>query len=140
MTDLSVDARNLNWLVNNFTAKVPGVSNSLVVSSDGLPLALSEHLDRASADQLAAITSGLASLTSGAARCLVAGGVRQVIVEMDQGFMFVTSISDGSVLSVLTSPAADLGLVAYEMALLVSRVGSVLTPALRSEMRTALPL
>jgi len=139
MTTLSPDASNLNWLVNNFTVKVPGVANTLVVSADGLPFALSEHLDRASADQLAAITSGLASLTLGAARCLGAGGVNQVIVEMDEGFMFVMSISDGSVLTVLASPTADLGLVGYEMALLVARVGAVLTPALRSELQSVLP-
>jgi len=139
MTDVATEARNLNWLVDNFTTKVPGVANALVVSADGLPLALSRYLDRASADQLAAIASGLSSLTHGAARCLGAGGVKQVVVEMDEGFMFVMAISDGSVLNVLASPEADLGLVAYEMALLVSRVGSVLTPALRSALQAALP-
>jgi len=140
MTGPSPEARNLNWLLDSFTAKVPGVANALVVSADGLPLALSEHLDRASADQLAAITSGLASLTQGAARCLGAGEVRQVIVEMGEGFMFVVAVSDGSVLTVLASPMADLGLVGYETALLVARVGAVLTPALRSELQSVLPL
>jgi len=140
MTPPSPAARNLGWLVDNFTAKVPGVANTLVVSVDGLPVALSRHLDRASADQLAAIASGLASLTQGAARCLGAGGVRQLIVEMQQGFMFVMAISDGSVLTVLAAPTADLGLVGYEMALLVARVGSALTPAVRTELQGLLPL
>lgn len=140
MTDLSIDARNVNWLLSNFTTKVPGVANTLVVSSDGLPLAASDHLDRTSADQLAAIASGLASLTQGAATCLGAGAVKQVIIELDQGFMFVMTISDGSVLTVLAAPSADLGLVGFEMALLVSRVGAALTPSLRSELQSALPL
>ncbi len=138
-THLSDDARNLNWLVANFTAKVPGVANTLVLSADGLPLALSDNLDREAADQLSAIASGLCSLTQGAARCLVAGGVKQVIVEMEAGFLFVQTISDGSILSVLTTTDADLGLIGYEMALLVSRVGDVLTPALRVELQSALP-
>ena len=139
MSTQSLDARNLGWLVDNFTAKVSGVANTLVVSADGIPLALSARLDRASADQLAAIVSGLASLTQGAARCLGAGDVKQVIVELDQGFMFVMAISDGSILAVLTSPSADLGLVGYEMALLVARVGPALTPALRAELQASLP-
>lgn len=139
MLNLSDDARNLNWLVGNMSNKVPGVTNVLVLSADGLPLALSEGLDRASADQLAAIASGLSSLTQGAARCLQAGVVKQAIVEMEAGFLFVQTISDGSILLVLTSTEADLGLVGYEMGLLVSRVGDVLTPALRIELQSALP-
>lgn len=133
---LTVDTRSLSWLVTSFCRKVPGVANALVVSSDGLPLAMSEHLGAAGADQLSAIASGIASLTAGAARCLDAGAVRQSIVEMEHGFLFVMTISDGSVLAVLTSSEADLGLVAYEMALLVTRVGVALTPSLR----TAAPL
>lgn len=136
---LSDDARNLNWLVVNFTSKVRGVANTLVLSADGLPLALSENLDRTAADQLAAIAAGLASLTHGAARCLSAGAVRQSIVEMDAGFLFVQTISDGSILAVLTTTDVDLGLIGYEMAMLVSRVGDVLTPALRVELQAALP-
>lgn len=139
MANLSDDARNLNWLVANFTSKVPGVANTLVVSADGLPLALSENLDRTAADQLAAIASGLSSLTQGAARILQAGEVKQSIVEMEAGFLFVQVISDGSILSVLTTTDADLGLIGYEMALLVARVGDVLTPALRVELQAALP-
>jgi predicted regulator of Ras-like GTPase activity (Roadblock/LC7/MglB family) len=138
-THLSDDARNLSWLVSNFTTKVPGVANTLVLSADGLPLALSDNLDREAADQLAAIASGLSSLTHGAARLLAAGAVKQTIVEMEAGFMFVQTISDGSILSVLTTTDADLGLIGYEMALLVSRVGDVLTPALRVELQAALP-
>lgn len=140
MNALSVDARNLSWLVESFTDKVPGVARALVVSADGLPMVMSRGLDRVSGDQLSAIASGLSSLTSGAARVLQAGEVRQTIVEMGAGFLFVAQISDGSILAVLTSPEADLGLVGYEMALLVARVGDALTPSLRAELQTALPV
>lgn len=140
MNALSVDARNLSWLVESFTDKVPGVARALVVSADGLAMVMSRGLDRVSGDQLSAIASGLSSLTSGAARVLQAGEVRQTIVEMGAGFLFVAQISDGSILAVLTSPEADLGLVGYEMALLVARVGDALTPSLRAELQTALPV
>jgi predicted regulator of Ras-like GTPase activity (Roadblock/LC7/MglB family) len=136
---MTSDARDLNWMLNSFTERVPGAANAVVVSSDGLVLAMSEQLDRAHADQLAAITAGLSSLTKGAAQCFQAGTVRQLIVEMEAGFLFVTAISDGSSFGVFAAPDCDIGLIGYEMSLLVDRIGKVLTPALRAELQAALP-
>ena len=87
------------------------------------------------ADQLAAVTSGLTSLTQGAARVFEGGPVTQTIVEMRRGVLLVMAISDGSSLAVLASGDCDMGLVAYEMALLVERVGRVLTPEPRGALR-----
>ena len=139
MTELSADARNLNWLVGNFAKATPGVAHAMVVSADGLPVAVSTRLERARADQLAAIASGLASLTVGAARCFDGGLVKQTVVEMEGGFMFVMSISDGSCLAVLAASTCNVGVVAYEMAVLVARAGDVLTPSLRAELQASLP-
>jgi uncharacterized protein len=139
MAQLSDDARNLNWLVGNFVKATPGVAHAMVVSADGLPVALSERLDRPRADQLAAIASGLASLTQGAARCFDGGLVAQTVVEMERGFLFVMSISDGSCLTVLAANTCNVGVVAYEMTVLAARAGDVLTPSLRAELRTMLP-
>ena len=101
-------------------------------SADGLLLAASRDLPRDRADQLAAIASGLVSLTQGAARCFEGGAVLQTVVEMDNGFLFLMSISDGSSFAVLAARSCDVGQVGYEMALLVDRVGEALTPAPRS--------
>jgi len=139
MSQLSADARNLNWLVGNFAKATPGVAHAMVISADGLPVAISERLDRARADQLAAIGSGLASLTVGASRCFGGGLVKQCVVEMEGGFMFIMSISDGSCLAVLAALNCNVGVVAYEMAVLVARAGDVLTPSLRAELQATLP-
>ena len=139
MSQLSADARNLNWLVGNFAKATPGVAHAMVISADGLPVAISERLDRARADQLAAIGSGLASLTIGASRCFDGGLVKQCVVEMEGGFMFIMSISDGSCLAVLAALSCNVGVVAYEMAVLVARAGDVLTPSLRAELQASLP-
>jgi predicted regulator of Ras-like GTPase activity (Roadblock/LC7/MglB family) len=139
MPQLSADARNLNWLVGNFARNTPGVAHAMVVSADGLLVAVSERLDRARADQLAAIASGLASLTAGASRCFEGGQAKQTVVEMDRGFLFVMSISDGSCLTVLATSSCNVGVVAYEMTVLVARVGDVLTPSLRAELQATLP-
>jgi predicted regulator of Ras-like GTPase activity (Roadblock/LC7/MglB family) len=139
MTRLSKEAQNLNWLVTNFATTVPGVAHAIVLSADGLLMAVSERLDRARADQLAAVASGLASLTQGAARIFGGGQVTQTVVEMQKGFLLVMAVSDGSCLAVLAAPSCDIGLIGYEMALLVARTGEVLTPELRAELQAALP-
>ena len=139
MPQLSSEASDFSWLVDNFANRTPGVAHAMVVSADGLPLAVSDRLDRPKADQLAAIASGLASLTQGGARCIEGGLVKQTVVEMDRGLLVVMAISDGSCLTVLAGSACDVGVVAYEMTVLVSRTGDVLTPSLGAELQTALP-
>lgn len=127
------------WLVDSFVNRVPGVAHAVVVSSDGIPLTLSSGLPRDRADQLAAVTSGLVSLAVGAARCFEAGGLVQTVVEMEHGIMLIMSITDGSSLAVLASPSCDIGLVGYEMTVLVDRAGQVLSPALRAQLQSTLP-
>nr|WP_239310870.1 MULTISPECIES: roadblock/LC7 domain-containing protein [unclassified Frankia] len=136
---MSSDAQNLNWLINNFVERVPGVAHTVVVSADGLLLAVSDGFPRDRADQLAAVASGLVSLTQGAARVFEAGNVTQTVVEMEHGFLFIMAISDGASMAVLAAPSCDIGLVGYEMALLVTRAMDVLTPALRAELQGILP-
>jgi len=139
MNTLSAEAQNLNWLLESFVERVTGVIDSIVVSADGLLMAMSKNLDRTGGDTLAAVVSGMSSLTRGAARQLKAGEVRQSIIEMDELFLFLMSISNGSVLAVAADSTCDVGLVGYEMTLLVSRTENVLTPQLITEMRQNLP-
>jgi uncharacterized protein len=136
---ISKDAQSLNWLVESFVRNTAGVAHAAVISTDGLLVAVSERLDRARADQLAAIASGVESLTQGAARLFQAGSVNQTVVEMEKGFLFVMSVRDGSCLAVLATPSCDVGLIGYEMAVMVAKVGEVLTPQLRAELQAALP-
>jgi predicted regulator of Ras-like GTPase activity (Roadblock/LC7/MglB family) len=137
---LSTEATNFGWLLDNFVRTAPGTRHTLVVSADGLLMAMSDQLDRTGGDQLAAIVSGLSSLTRGASRQLDGGNVRQAIVEMDNGFLFLMNVSNGSVLAVVAESSCDIGLIGYEMAMLVSRTEATLTPQLISEMRGSLPV
>jgi uncharacterized protein len=125
--------QDLNWLVTEFTARVVDVAHAIVVSADGVPLALSTGIPPGAVEQLAAITSGLTSLMVGAARVFEGGAPLQALVEMEGGLMFVKAISDGSSLAVLTAPECDTRQVSYEMTLLVEAVGELLTPAVRGE-------
>jgi hypothetical protein len=138
MRRLSGNARNFNWLLTNFVRDVVDVREAVAVSSDGFMLASSAGPAQEGAEQLAAIISGITSLTNGAGRVLNCGEVEQVIVDMRDGLLFVSSISDGSALGVLADKDCDMGLIGYEMTLLLDRVGSALTPALISELKNAL--
>ncbi|MFJ7422381.1 roadblock/LC7 domain-containing protein [Streptomyces uncialis] len=157
---MSREARNLHWLLTNLVEEVPGLLSVAVVSSDGLLLLSSDpgatgpggsEPGRTGADasgrpagpkgssaDLATIVSGLGSLTLGAAKLMDGGGVKQTMVAMEDGSLFVMSISDGSLLGVHATPDCDMSVIAYHMALFVGRAGHVLTPELRSELRQSL--
>ncbi|MFJ2175143.1 roadblock/LC7 domain-containing protein [Streptomyces sp. NPDC087851] len=149
---LSNEARNLHWLLSNLVEEVPGVHAVAVVSSDGL-LLLSSDPDRTaeaaaaptergegprgSSADLATIVSGIGSLTLGAAKLMDGGGVKQTMIAMEEGSVFVMAISDGSLLGVHATPDCDMSVVAYHMALFVGRAGHKLTPELRDELRAS---
>jgi uncharacterized protein len=123
--------QDLNWFISAFADRVPSVAHALVVTSDGLPLAFSQGLPPERVDQLAAVASGLTSLVEGAARIFGGGAVNQTVVEMRQGLLIVMSVTGGSTLAVLAASDCDMGLVAYEMALLADRTWRALTPGPR---------
>lgn len=122
----------LDWLLDDLTKRLSYVRHALVLSSDGLVTGASEDLERRDAEHLAAVASGLHSLAKGSGLHFKVGRVRQTMIEFDDGILFVTSAGEGSCLCVLTSAGADIGQVAYEMALLVNRVGEHLGVAARS--------
>lgn len=136
---ISKAASEFNWLLHGFTERVAGVVHAVVVSSDGLLVAASHHLPRDSADQFAAVTSGLVSVIKSAARIFDDDEIRQTVIEMGRGYLLVMSIRDGSILATLAVRDADVGVVGYEMAKLAKQAGEVLTPALRAELRMTLP-
>ena len=122
--DQGQDERNLDWLVTRFVDDVPDAAHAILLSADGLLMASSTSLPADRAEQVAAVSSGLASLAVGASRLFDGGAVLQTIVEMEHGYLMLMSVGDGSTLAVLTQESADIGQVGYEMALLVARVGA----------------
>ncbi len=132
------DSQQFSFLLDNFVAETVGVEDALAVSADGIRLAISDGLPEAMADQFGAITSGLASLTLGAARCFAEDNVHRVIIEMDRSYLLIVNITHGAVLGVVARKDADIGLVAYEMTLFAERAGQVLTPDIIAELKNTL--
>lgn len=137
MTAPSSQAHELSWLLDDLVSRVASIHKALVLSGDGLATGASEGLTREDAEHLAAVASGFHSLAKGVGRHFDAGQVRQTIVELDEAFLFVTAAGDGSCLAVLADADSDVGQVAYEMALLVKRVGAHLGTAPRAGGGTA---
>ncbi|WP_395106749.1 roadblock/LC7 domain-containing protein [Actinomadura sp. SCN-SB] len=117
----------LNWLLDTMVERVAQVQNAAVLSSDGLRIAASRGLAREQSDHLSAVAASFQSLARGAGESFGGGPVRQVIVEMESAFLFVTAAGEGACLAVLADADADLGVIAYEMAMLVTRVGKHLS-------------
>lgn len=133
---LTEEAQNFNWLLSNFVEETAGVSDAMAVSSDGLLIAHSNTLDQQQSEQLCAVISGIASLAQAAGRALRTDGVERVIMAMQLGFLFVSTISDGSCLGVVATRDCDVGSVGYQTTELVAKAGELLTPALREELKT----
>jgi len=114
----------LDWLLDDLVRRVRHVSKAVVLSQDGMALGASQALGRDDAEHLAALAAGFQSLARGAGRHFGGGsGVRQTIIEMEAGFLLVSAAGSGTCLAVIAESGADLGLVAYEMAILVRRTG-----------------
>ena len=118
---------SLGWLLDDLVARVPTARQAIVLSVDGLLMAASTGTNESDSEHMSAIASGFQSLARGAARHFHAGAVRQTIVEMEGAFLFVTAAGQGACLAVLADAASDIGLIAYEMAMLVKRVGQTMT-------------
>ncbi|WP_035796123.1 roadblock/LC7 domain-containing protein [Kitasatospora mediocidica] len=123
MTAMTQPSGDLNWLLDELVGRVASLRHAVILSSDGLATGASQALGREDAEHLAAVAAGFHSLAKGAGRHFGVGGVRQTMIELDEAFLFITAAGDGSCLAVLADAEADIGQIAYEMALLVKRVG-----------------
>ncbi|WP_433517787.1 roadblock/LC7 domain-containing protein [Nonomuraea sp. CA-143628] len=124
---------DLNWLLDDLIGRVKEAEHAIVLSSDGLLMASSAALQRTDGEHLSAVASGLQSLAKGLSEHVSGGVVKQTVVEWRSRFLIVTVAGERACLAVLCAQNADIGLVAYEMAMLVARVGQYLTSGARAE-------
>lgn len=112
-----------DWLLDDLVARVAKITRAVILSRDGLAIGASDGMTREDSEYLCAAAAGFQSLARGTSLHFGAGAVRQTVIEMESAFLFVMAAGEGSCLAVLAAQGADVGLVAYEMALLVRRVG-----------------
>ena len=113
----------LDWLLTNLAGAVNGVRYAVILSPDGLTLGRSPEVGEEAAGSLAALVAGVQSLARGAGQSFDCGEVNQTIVQMDDLLLFIIPAGRGTCLALLAEATADAGQIAYEMAVLIKRVG-----------------
>ena len=121
MAEGGTPARDLAWLLDDLADRVADFRQAVILSRDGLLIAASNDLSRDDAEHLSAVAAAVQSLAAGTGDRFQAGGVRQTIIELEQGIFLVIAAGEGSCLAALCPPNADAGTVAYEMAMLTKR-------------------
>ncbi len=114
-------AGDLAWLLDDLADRVPDFRRAVILSRDGLLIAASRDLSREDAEHLSAVAAAVQSLAAGTGDRFQAGGVRQTVIELEQGIFFLIAAGEGSCLAALCPANADAGTVAYEMAMLAKR-------------------
>ncbi|GAA2777865.1 roadblock/LC7 domain-containing protein [Saccharopolyspora taberi] len=124
---------DLDWLLDNLLARTPGTRHALVLSKDGLKLCHTGGLTIDQADQLAAIASGIQSLSYGASVEFGdgTGGVRQSMTEFHGGLLFIVEAGEGAHLAVVAADDAEVGAIGHNMNELVEQIGEYLSAAPR---------
>ncbi|MFI0452208.1 roadblock/LC7 domain-containing protein [Actinomadura sp. 6N118] len=133
MTQKTGSAADLSWLLDDLIGRLPHARHAVVLSADGLLMASSRDMSQDDGEHLAAVAAGIQSLAKGAGTRFGGGPVRQTIVEMQSAFMLVSVAGKGACLAVLSDEESDVGLIAYEMAVLVTSMGDHLTSPSRTE-------
>ncbi|MFI2415385.1 roadblock/LC7 domain-containing protein [Streptomyces sp. NPDC018947] len=134
MTPRPAPARHtsLDPLLTGLVERVADVTQAVVLSDDGLVVSKSTGFPRADAERLAATASGLMSLSKGVSMDFRGGPVRQALIEMANGYLILASAGPGTHLVLLTGPNADVGVVAYQMNMLVKKIGEHLSTTPRA--------
>ncbi|WP_018654753.1 roadblock/LC7 domain-containing protein [Actinomadura flavalba] len=127
---------DLGWLLDDLVSRLPHARNAVVLSADGLLMASSAEMSQDDGEHLAAVAAGIQSLAKGAGVRFGGGAVRQTIIEMQSAFLLVTVAGKGACLAVLSDEEADVGLIAYEMAMLVTSMGHHLSTPSRADVGT----
>ena len=123
---------DLTWLLDDLVDRVKEARHAIVLSADGLLMASSTNFPTDDAEHLSAVAAGIQSLAKGVGERFRGGPVLQTVVEMRSAYLLVTVAGQGACLAVISSEGADIGLIAYEMAMLVTGLGHHLTAASRS--------
>lgn len=130
-TQIQAD-RTVQWLLDQMVDEVPEMLHAVLLSGDGLAIARSSGVERADAEQLAAVASGLHSLAVGVQQHFDGGQVQQTVVQSDRRYLLVAEAGTGARLVVLALNTVDVGMMAYQAHTLVQKVGDHLTAAPRT--------
>ncbi|MEV7284930.1 roadblock/LC7 domain-containing protein [Streptomyces sp. NPDC093252] len=126
----------MTLLLEQFAAEIGHSTRAVLVSRDGLARCATKLLDQDGTDRVAAASSTVLSACRALAECLGSDSTqetRQIVIERHDCMIYTMAAGQGSLLTVLTGPGADPGMVAHKMTLLVQQVGRHLATPDRAE-------
>lgn len=115
----------LNRILRSLQVETPDIEASALISEDGLMIAsaLPQHVEEM---RVAGMSSTLLSLGTRAAAELERGDVQQVLIRGSRGFAVMVRVNSATVLLVLTSADAKLGLIFLDMSRAAKDLAKVL--------------
>ena len=116
-------ADNLSRALDDLVDRVPGAQFAVVLSPDGIMLGASRGIDGELAEQLSSMVCGLQALGMAAAQVCGDGELHQVVVHMSRAFLFHATTGNGAILTVGIDGEAEVGDMAYEVAMFVAQAG-----------------
>ncbi|MFG2440561.1 roadblock/LC7 domain-containing protein [Streptomyces sp. NPDC048508] len=119
---------DLNWILDDLV-NVPHTRHAVLLSADGLLNAASSGVNREMGETVAAIASGMQSLSRAGAN-FASGDPdspwEQTLTQFGNSFLILMAAGEGSYLAVSADREADLGDVSFRMLKTIDRVGEVL--------------
>jgi hypothetical protein len=115
----------LNKILRTLQSGTPDIEASALISEDGLMIAsaLPQHVEEL---RVAGMSSTLLSLGTRAATELERGDLRQVLIRGERGYAIMVTAAQGTMLLVLTTKDAKLGLVFLDMSRAVEQIKKIL--------------
>lgn len=125
MTGSSTRIDTINRVLRNLTTENPDIHAAALVSDDGLLLAsaLPRHVEE---QRVGGMSATLLALGERAVNELALGRTQQVLIKGENGYVVLSTAAQGTVLLLLTSANAKLGLVFLDMGRAVQQIASVL--------------
>jgi predicted regulator of Ras-like GTPase activity (Roadblock/LC7/MglB family) len=128
----------LEQMLADMARQATGVDQAVILSSDGLLVAMSPGLTRDDGDRFAAVAAGLLGIAVGASGPLNGGPVEEVVVQMRDKLLLVMRINAETVLAALAPAGCDVATIAYEMAVFARSSAPLLDAAARRDLQAAL--
>ncbi|MGW6605308.1 roadblock/LC7 domain-containing protein [Streptomyces sp. NPDC055036] len=124
--------QDLSWILAPLL-ELPGVLGGVIYSRDGLVLGAAPGLHRDTADPVAAIASSVLSAAQEMVRQNDDAAVTELVVGAGEGGVYyVTSAGDGAGMVLWAGPGIDMGRLAQEVQVQVSRLTGALNEASKS--------
>ncbi len=126
MSDVRMSRRDrLNGVLRSLQSSTPEIEASALISEDGLMIAsaLPQHIDEM---RVAGMSSTLLSLGSRAGDELARGRMQQIIIRGDHGYAVMVRAGAGTMLLVLATRDAKLGLIFLDAGRAAEELSSIL--------------